>query len=116
MVCCSELSPSGSVPLTVPSSAEWVPPWALAVLMTGVATPLVTHGLEPDSKPPLYTSDADADGVTAADGSETGPLPLGLLAVTVNVYVVPLASPVTTVAVGAGVPLTVVWVCATPFT
>src|SRR2546430_7161894 len=37
-----------------------------------------------------------AAGVTAPDGSEAGPVPSALLAVTVNVYAVPLVSPGTT--------------------
>ena len=42
-----------------------------------------------------------ADGVTAFDGADAGPLPFGLVAVTVNVYVVPLVRPVT---VGSSAP------------
>ena len=47
-------------------------------------------------------------GVTALEGFDGGPLPLGLDAVTTKVYVVPLVKPATVVLVGAGVPLTVV--------
>lgn len=35
-------------------------------------------------------------GVTLGDGTEAGPAPIKLLAVTVKVYAVPLVSPVTT--------------------
>ena len=37
-----------------------------------------------------------AAGVTAPEGSDAGPVPARLAAVTVNVYAVPLASPGTT--------------------
>ena len=47
-------------------------------------------------------------GVTALEGFDGGPLPLGLEAVTTKVYAVPLVKPATVVLVGAGVPLTVV--------
>ena len=50
----------------------------------------------------------DALGVTALEGPDGEPLPLGLDAVTTKVYVVPLVRPATVVLVGAGVPLTVV--------
>jgi hypothetical protein len=56
----------------------------------------------------LDTTEAVADGVTAADGPDEGPVPAGLEAVTVNVYEVPLLSPVTLAVVGAGDPVTVV--------
>jgi len=45
---------------------------------------------------------AGADGVTALDGVEAGPVPMALVAVTVKVYEVPLLSPVTVVDVAAG--------------
>src|SRR5262249_50868285 len=109
-------SPSGSVPVTVPSSAELVPLWALVAVDTGGATPPRVHAASPFSKLPLATRDAADEGVTALDGSETGPFPFGLPAVTVNVYVVPLVSPVTVALVGAGAPDTTVTVCAVPLT
>ena len=43
------------------------------------------------------------DGVTALDAVEAGPVPLALLAVTVNVYAVPLLSPVTVQVVAGAV-------------
>ncbi len=46
---------------------------------------MAVHGGEPLSKPPLITICALVDGVTAFDGAETGPVPTGLAAVTVNV-------------------------------
>src|SRR5215471_7113627 len=52
------------------------------------------------------------DGVTALDGAEAGPVPMALVAVTVNVYVVPLVSPVMVVLVAGGDPVTVVGGCA----
>jgi hypothetical protein len=36
-------------------------------------------------------------GVTAADAADAGPLPTALVAVTVNVYAVPLARPITVI-------------------
>ena len=72
------------------------------------------HPEMPLSKPPLMTTDAVADGVTAGDGADSGPIPDGLPAVTVNVYVVPFASPVSVVLVCEGEPVVVVGVCATP--
>ena len=55
--------------------------------------------------------EAAEDGVTALDAADTGPLPFGLDAVTVKVYVVPFARPVTIPVVGAGVPVMMVGVC-----
>jgi hypothetical protein len=54
---------------------------------------------------------AVAEGVTVFDAAEAGPVPIALVAVTVNVYAVPLVSPVTVVLVAGGLPLTVVAVC-----
>src|SRR5579872_976372 len=108
----SELSPSGSVPgWTVPRRAEAVPLCAFAVVTTGAGEPLAVHGVRPFSNPPLMTSDALLDGVTALDCADTGPLPIPFEAVTVKVYVEPLVSPPTTVLVGVGLPVTVtgVW-------
>src|SRR5690242_7127629 len=50
------------------------------------------------------------DGVTAFEAADGGPVPLGLLAVTVKVYQLPGVNPVTATPVGGGVPLTVVGV------
>ena len=47
-------------------------------------------------------------GVTALDGADAGPVPIALVALTVNVYAVPLVSPVTVALVAGGVPVTVV--------
>jgi hypothetical protein len=49
-----------------------------------------------------------ACGVTALDCADAAPAPLALTACTVNVYVVPLVSPVTVVLVAGGDPLTIV--------
>jgi hypothetical protein len=46
------------------------------------------------------------------EGEEAGPVPLALVAVTVNVYVVPPVSPVTVAEVAGGLPVTVTGVCA----
>ncbi len=53
-------------------------------------------------------------GVTAFVGADAGLVPTALVAVTVNVYGVPLVRPDTVAVVGAGVPLTVVVGWATP--
>src|SRR5437762_2044788 len=51
-------------------------------------------------------------GVTAFDGTEAGPRPKALLAVTLNVYVVPLVRPDTVTLVTGGDPDTIVAVWA----
>ena len=56
--------------------------------------------------------DALADGVTAFDAAEAGPVPIAFVAVTTNVYAVPFVSELTVVDVAGGVPVTVVGVCA----
>ena len=53
-----------------------------------------------------------AVGVTAFDAAEAGPVPTALVADTLNVYAVPLVSPVTVAVVAGGLPVTVVGVCA----
>jgi len=55
-----------------------------------------------------------ADGVTAADGADSGPVPTAFVAATRNVYWVPLVRPVTVVLVAGGDPVTVFAVCAMP--
>ena len=55
---------------------------------------------------------AGALGVTDADAADAGPVPTAFVAVTVNVYAVPLLRPVTVVAVPGGDPVTVVVACA----
>ena len=54
-----------------------------------------------------------AAGVTAFDAADSPPAPIAFVALTVNVYVVPLVSPVTVALVGAGLPDTIFGVCAT---
>src|SRR4051794_11268816 len=51
-------------------------------------------------------------GVTAFAGADTAPAPLAFSACTVNVYVVPVVSPVTVVLVAGGEPLTTFGACA----
>jgi len=53
-----------------------------------------------------------AEGVTGVDAADTGLVPTALVAVTLNVYAVPLVSPVIVVLVPGGVPVIVVAVCA----
>ena len=55
---------------------------------------------------------AAAAGVTGFDAADAGPVPTALVADTVNVYAVPLVSPVTFAVVAGGLPVTVVGVCA----
>jgi hypothetical protein len=81
------------------------------MLATGGATPLVAQPASPLSKPPLNTTDRVDCGVAGFEAVEAGPLPAGLDAVTVNVYVVPLVSPLTVPVVGAGEPVNVVGDC-----
>ena len=50
----------------------------------GTGPPCV-HALNPPSKPPLSTTEAVADGVTAFDGADTAPVPTGFDAVTLKV-------------------------------
>ena len=47
------LSPVGSCPSTVPSNAEPLPEWTLAVLALGRTTPPAVHVASPFSKPPF---------------------------------------------------------------
>jgi hypothetical protein len=51
-------------------------------------------------------------GVTAFEAADAGPAPTALVAVTRNVYVVPLVSPVIAAVVAGGLPDTVTGVCA----
>ena len=69
----------------MPSTAEALPEWNWVVVAAGVAAPPVVQEFSPFSKPPLSTCNAFADGVTALDGGDSGPVPAGLDAVTVNV-------------------------------
>ena len=55
---------------------------------------------------------AGATGVTEVDAADAGPAPTELIAMTVNVYPVPLVNPVIVVLVPGGVPVIVVAVCA----
>ena len=57
---------------------------------------------------------AVAEGVTAFDGDDAGPVPMALVALTVNVYEVPLVRPPMVAVVAGGEPLTTVGVCAAP--
>jgi len=53
-----------------------------------------------------------AAGVTEFEDAEEGPVPMALVAVTLNVYAVPFVSPLTVAVVAGGLPVTVVGVCA----
>jgi hypothetical protein len=69
---------------------------------------------EPVGVPSFHTLHGhdSAAGVTAADGDDAGPVPTALVAVTVNVYAVPLVSPDTVTDVAGGLPDTVTGVSA----
>jgi hypothetical protein len=53
-----------------------------------------------------------AVGVAGFDGADAGPAPTPLLAVTLNVYVVPFVRPLTVTVAAGGDPLAVVADCA----
>ena len=55
---------------------------------------------------------AVADGMTALEAADAGPVPTAFFAATVKVYVVPLVRPLTVAVVAGGLPVTVVGVCA----
>jgi hypothetical protein len=62
---------------------------------------------------PVGAPGADKDaGVTEFDAADSGLVPTEFVADTVNVYAVPLVSPVTDVLVAGGLPLTIVGACA----
>ena len=67
----------------------------------------------PPSPPPRseHRGAVGADGVTALEGADGEPVPIAFVAVTVNVYAVPLVSPPTVVLVAGGFPDTVTGVC-----
>ena len=60
----------------------------------------------------VHAEQLAAAGMTAFDSAEAGPVPTALVADTLNVYAVPLVSPVTVTLVSGGLPVTVVGVCA----
>ena len=62
-----------------------MPLCALTVDAPDDTGPPCCHALKPASKPPLATTDAVADGATAFDGADTGPVPTGFDATTVKV-------------------------------
>ena len=85
-----------------------MPVWTWVPVAVGGATPPVVHPFSPFSKSPSVTCSALDEGVTVLDCADSGPVPAGFDAVTVNVYVVPLVRPDMTAEVGAGFPGTVV--------
>jgi hypothetical protein len=66
-----------------------LPPFDAGAVQVTVACPLPAVAVTPVGGPGTVT------GVTEFDGAEAGPAPAALLATTVNVYEVPLVSPVT---------------------
>ncbi|MCY1241087.1 hypothetical protein D9M72_539710 [compost metagenome] len=79
-----ELSPSGSLPLATPSSAEPLPLCAVPAGLGG-AIPAAVQDASPDSNPPFCTTDCGADGVTAAVAADGAEEPTALVAETVKV-------------------------------
>src|SRR5664279_857708 len=61
---------------------------------------------------PFCWTKVGTKGIAALEAADAAPVPLALVAVTVNVYAVPLVNPVTVVLVPGGVPVIVVAVCA----
>ena len=53
-----------------------------------------------------------AVGVTEFEDADAGPVPTAFVADTLNVYAVPLLSPLTVAVVAGGLPVTVVGLCA----
>src|SRR3954454_7988795 len=85
-VCDRLLSPLGCCcGWTVPTRAELVPEWTCTPLAVGTDAPPVVQELSPLSNPPLSTWSAAVEGVTALELADSGPLPAGFEAVTVNV-------------------------------
>jgi hypothetical protein len=76
------------------------PPVAAGAVQVTVTCPLPAVAVTPVGAP------GGADGVTAVDAADAGPVPVELAAVTVNVYEVPLASPVTVAEVAVAAALT----------
>jgi hypothetical protein len=58
----------------------------------------------------VHAEQVNAAGVTEFDALEAGPVPIALVADTVNVYAVPFVSPPTVALVAGGLPVTVVGV------
>ena len=84
-----------------------LPPLAGAVHVT-VALALPAAALTPVGAEGAVCVPA---GVTAFEAEEGGPVPIALVAATVNVYVVPLTRPLIATLVAGGEPETVVVVC-----
>jgi len=83
----------------IPSSTD---PVSVELGVAGVADDAqIVHAVHPVA----------AVGVTVFDAAEAGPVPTALVADTLNVYAVPLVSPVTVAVVAGGLPVTVVGVC-----
>src|SRR5882672_10650355 len=80
--------------------------------LLGAVQDTVAAAFPPVAVTPVGVPGACA-GVTALDAADAGPDPKALLAVTLNVYVVPFVSPVTVTLVAGGDPDTMVAFCAT---
>ena len=66
-------------------------------LLVGAVKLTVALALLPVAETPVGAPGAMAAGVTADEALEAAPVPMALVAVTVKVYAVPLASPVTVI-------------------
>lgn len=84
----------------------WLPPPEAVTVYPVIAAPPFDPGADHDTvtcaSPGVAVvivgepgTEADATGVTEEDAADAGPVPTALVAVTVNVYAVPLVSPLT---------------------
>ena len=76
---------------------------ALPPSFTGAVKVTVAWALPLTTLIPVAASGAVTTGVTLLDAVEAAPVPIALVAVTVNVYAVPLVSPVTVIGLAAPV-------------
>jgi hypothetical protein len=108
------VSPAESVtPLASGLAAPQTPTWTTSRLPGPSATGRLTDRLPapPVCADACCTNDGAVagPGVTTLDGADAGEVPAAFVAVTVNVYAVPLVSPVTTVAVAGAATWTGAW-------
>jgi hypothetical protein len=107
---------AGGLPETVVAVCAVVPTNGVTVYVVIGLPPLT--GADHDTVADALLASAVTDdgapggpcGVTEPDGADAGPAPTAFVAVTVNVYVVPLASPL--IVADVALPATVVGVCA----
>ena len=91
-----------------------LPPSEAGAVQETVACALPAVAVTPVGAPGAVAGSA---GVTLADGADAGLVPIALVAVTTNVYALPLVSPVTVAVVAGAAAVAVIGVVgATPFT